>query len=226
MCSVDVSIRDHRLCSQTKSLYSSSSTSKEYNFFFFCYTGVGSEKWVDNFLSTTWDRDKGTQGKINDNVRLFITLKQLNEGKKKKLKKKSINNNKQFHHVRCSIEYPALTFIRSARCSIIKNENGIKYENMKFWNGFFQHQPASNYYYYFTILNVRKELRSRILRFISIRFPFFCAAITSQTHSLTITIISYLFAGVYLVFWTRNGRVYRRVIMMNICALRSSAITK
>lgn len=97
---------------------------------------------------------------------------------------------------------------------------------MKFWNGFFQHQPASNYYYYFTILNVRKELRSRILRFISIRFPFFCAAITSQTHSLTITIISYIFAGVYLVFWTRNGRVYRRVIMMNICALRSSAITK
>lgn len=58
-------------------------------------------KRVDNCRAM----DGRTRSKINDNVCFFITLKQLNakENTKNEEEKKTINNNKQFHRVRCSI---------------------------------------------------------------------------------------------------------------------------
>lgn len=105
---------------------------------------------------------------------MFDCSSRWNNWTRTKKKKTINNNNKQFHHVRCSIEYPTLTFSRSARCSIIKNENGIKYENMKFWNGFsnIDQRPIIIMILRFSTFeeNYAAEYTLR-----SIRFPFLCS---------------------------------------------------
>lgn len=123
------------------------------------------------------------------------------------------------------------TFIWGARCSIIKNENGIKYENMKFLKWFFQQPTSANqrpiiiYYYYFTIPNVRKELRSNIsfsVRFVCCFFslPFLCS--NQKSNAFTHNYDYYYYLLLCIWYSGREARARIRTCCYNDENVRAS----